>query len=71
MSAYFMRETEEVSVYGFGEGRELSRSVKGLSTLPDVLQEVFSVFDEARTSAGQNAGDEDMARTVGAIVVDA
>lgn len=66
-----MRETEDVSVYAFGEGRELSRNVKGLATLPDVLQEVFAVFDEARTSARPNAGDEDLARTVSAIVVDA
>jgi len=62
-------ELQDVSIYGYSsEKTELSKSVHGLLNLPDVLQETFSVLDEARTSNTGGEGSSELAQQVAEIV---
>lgn len=63
---------QEVSVYGYSsETISLSKPVKGLDDLPDVLQEVFGVLKEARTDQNNDEGSPELAVQVSELVVDA
>ncbi|KAF8326110.1 uncharacterized protein EI90DRAFT_3291559 [Cantharellus anzutake] len=64
-------KVDVVSVYGLSKSTgTLEKLVGGYTELPEVLQEAFTLMDEARTTTAEGEGDSSLARTVGDLIVE-